>query len=288
MENFDSAWLAMREPADAAARSEELAGLMASALATRDHVRAVDLASGTGANVRFLIPRLPHPQRWILADQDRALLAEASRSLAAWGRSHAYAVEHRDHSLELRGAHGPCRIDTRTVNLAGADGLAALDGQDFVSASALLDLVSAEWLRTLLSRCRDTGAAVLFALSYDGRLACTPEESDDEIVHDLVNRHQRGDKGFGPALGPAAAGEAAATLESLGYVVRQAASDWVLPPESDALQARLISGWAHAAAEMPGADAGAVAAWRARRLAHVTNGRSELLVGHRDLAAWLP
>jgi len=31
-----------------------------------------------------------------------------------------------------------------------------------------------------------------------------------------------------------------------------------------------------------------IARWRARRLAHVDAGRSRLVVGHDDLAAWLP
>jgi hypothetical protein len=28
--------------------------------------------------------------------------------------------------------------------------------------------------------------------------------------------------------------------------------------------------------------------WRARRIAHVAEGRSQLIVGHKDLAGWLP
>jgi hypothetical protein len=31
-----------------------------------------------------------------------------------------------------------------------------------------------------------------------------------------------------------------------------------------------------------------IQAWLARRLAHVEAGRSEVIVGHEDLAAWLP
>jgi hypothetical protein len=31
-----------------------------------------------------------------------------------------------------------------------------------------------------------------------------------------------------------------------------------------------------------------LADWRARRIAHVDDGRSQLIVGHKDLAGWLP
>jgi len=50
----------------------------------------------------------------------------------------------------------------------------------------------------------------------------------------------------------------------------------------------LIEGWANAATELaPDRDA-AIARWRARRLAHIAAGRSRVVVGHDDLAAWLP
>src|SRR5690348_8953010 len=52
-------WLSLREAADAAARSEALARAIADGL--RDHapLRLVDLATGTGSNIRYLAPRLP-------------------------------------------------------------------------------------------------------------------------------------------------------------------------------------------------------------------------------------
>jgi hypothetical protein len=50
----------------------------------------------------------------------------------------------------------------------------------------------------------------------------------------------------------------------------------------------LIEGWAGAATEMVRDRAPTIARWRARRLAHVGAGRSRLVVGHDDLAAWLP
>jgi hypothetical protein len=64
-----------------------------------------------------------------------------------------------------------------------------------VTASALLDLVSAPWLDALLRRCHDARCQLLFALSYDGRCEMIPSHPDDAPLIDLVNRHQRSDKG---------------------------------------------------------------------------------------------
>jgi hypothetical protein len=183
-----------------------------------------------------------------------------------------------------------CRVATRRLNLAtdadGSDGI--FEGYALVTASALLDLVSDRWLRAVADRCRSTGAAVLFALTYDGRMHCAPEEPEDATVRELVNAHQRLDKGFGPALGPAGCGAAERCFTSLGYRVERAPSQWVLERDAEQLQHQLIEGWAGAAAQVAPDLSAAIGSWKARRLAHLAAGRSRLLVGHEDLAAWLP
>ncbi len=189
MEAFSADWLALREPADHAARDMGPAAALTSALAARlvDRLgtRAVDLAAGTGSNVRYLLPRVPHIQHWTLVDHDPALLAQAWRLLLPIGQAAGRS------------------FDVRQGDLAALDTV-SFDDCALVTASALLDLVSEPWLHALAQRCRAAGSHVLFALTYDGRIACDPVDVDDERVRALVNQHQRGDKGFGPALGPEA------------------------------------------------------------------------------------
>ena len=156
-----------------------------------------------------------------------------------------------------------------------------------VTASALLDLVSGAWLEGLADACRAAGASVLFALTYDGRIDCVPSLPDDARVRELVNRHQRTDKGFGPALGPMAAGHAETAFSRRGYQVHVSASDWVIGPDEPALQYALIDGWADAAAALAPAEAARLTAWKRARHAAVDEGRSTLTVGHQDLAGWL-
>jgi hypothetical protein len=51
------------------------------------------------------------------------------------------------------------------ANLGSLDDAGMFSRQHLVTASALLDLVSESWMKTLAARCRDAGAAVLFALT---------------------------------------------------------------------------------------------------------------------------
>ncbi len=275
MSAFSRDWLALRESADARARSSRLTQCVADAL-PHDHVQALDLGGGTGANVRYLAEHLPIPQDWLLVDDDPLLIEAAVRTGAAG------TVRRTDLVAE---------IDSRELGIFA--------GRQLVTASALLDLVSERWLRALAVKCRQVGAVVLFALSYDGEIRCLPEEPEDTAIRDLVNRHQRNDKGFGPALGPTAAHVAGQCFADLGYHVEHEPSPWVLMPDArDAadpgpreereLQRALIEGWAAAAADLAPERLASIEGWRTRRLTHVDANRSRLTVGHVDMAAWLP
>ena len=255
-EQFAAAWLSQREPHDHAARAGVAAELLA-ALADAGTVTVVDLGAGRGSNLRALAPLLGANQTWRLVDADAALLD---------------AVD----------APPGVRLRREVADLAQLDRL-DLAGADLVTASAVLDLVSAAWLADLIPRL--DGAAVLLALSYDGRIAWDPPDPDDMAMRDLVNRHQRTDKGFGPALGPDAADTAETLLTAAGYCVGRADTPWRLNPTDVALQDALLTGYADAAAVIDPAASVCVRAWAARRRRLIAAGRSCLTVGHTDLYA---
>jgi hypothetical protein len=287
MSEFNADWLALREPADTAARSMPLTRTIAGALEHDGVLDVLDLAAGTGSNLRYLAEHLPGDQRWLLADHDPALLNQIPERLSPWASAHGYKAIREGNEMLFRSDRAMYRVAVRRVDLNEIDD-SLLAGRALITASALLDLVSDRWLRTLAARCRTSGAAVLFALTYDGRIVCTPAEPDDEGIRDLVNRHQRRDKGFGEALGPDASDLAQEYLSGAGYEVQRRPSDWVLQPDAGELQRQLIEGWARAAESLSPADSPWIRGWRSRRMAHVESHRSRLVVGHADLAAWLP
>lgn len=268
-----SRWLALRESADAAARSVDLTQTVIEHLPRDRPLRILDLGSGTGSNVRYLARYLPQDQEWLLVDADGALLDEARTRISSWA--------------DRRGV--TLRLETQQMNLGALDRLEIFEGRDLVTASALLDLVSAAWLDALAKQCRAAGAIVLFSLTYNGRSHCEPPEPEDEAIRVLMNRHQTAnDKGFGRAAGPDAVDSAERAFAAAGYRVQRAASDWTLPPDARELQRELITGWADAARDVVPEQTPMIRDWLELRLEHVAAGQSRVVVGHSDLAAWLP
>ncbi|WP_295881752.1 class I SAM-dependent methyltransferase [uncultured Thiohalocapsa sp.] len=291
---FSDDWLALRAPADAAARADRLVQHLRALPTAADAVLEVlDLGCGTGANLRHLAPLLARTghlrQHWCCVDQDAALLARLPARTARWAETTDLCCTPRAHGLCLEGAGWRAEVDVQRLDLHAALADLPLPAAGLVTASALLDLVSGPWLQGLLARCRHAGCGLLFALSYDGRCSLSPAHALDAAVIDLVNRHQRTDKGFGPALGPRAADDAAARCRALGWRVEVAPSDWVLGPTDAPMQRALLTGWHQAAAELAaGEGAGPAAgldAWLTARLAWVDAGTSVLRIGHLDLVA---
>jgi SAM-dependent methyltransferase len=238
---------------------------VAAAFAGARSVVVMDLGCGTGATMRAMAPRLPVRQCWRLVDNDKDLLAAAAGS-------------------------APAGADVATVaaDLAGANWADAFEQTlgdcDLVATSALLDLVSAGWFDRVVAALSRAARPFYAALSYDGAVALLPESRHDGEVIAAVNRHQRTDKGFGPALGPDAAQTAPARLRAAGFAVVEGRSDWQFGAGDDAIQMEMLAGWAGAARDI-GVDAAIIGQWLGERRGHVAAGRSHMRVGHVDFFA---
>ncbi len=292
MDSALAPWLALREAVDAASRSTSLTRAVAEAISTKNPLRVLDLATGTGSNLRYLMDRLPGDQRWLVVDQSSTLLEELLERTASWGTGRGYRFTREAMGCTITSDRQHCRVETLPLDLGRLDTVDAGEifaGRHLVTASALLDLVSEQWLRSVAARCREVGAAALFTITYSGRSSCTPMEPEDGMILDLFNRHQRTDKGLGgPAAGPDATAYGVRCFEEVGYQVGIESSDWTLRSDQAELQRQLITGWATAATEVAPGEASAIERWRARRIKHVDVGISHVVVGHYDLAAWLP
>lgn len=276
MSGFDAAWLDLREPADVAARSATVMDAAVAHLAGRDTVAVADLACGSGAMLRALAPRLGPRQRWTLIDHDDALLTHARRRLSRW----ADASEPLGDGLQLSKAGATIDVAFHAADLSRDPLPAPAAHADIVTATALFDLVGAGWLADFTARLASARKPLYATLSYDGRQSVSPPDPLDGAVVAAFNRHQRTDKGFGPALGPDAAGALADALKAAGYACVEGDSPWRLDAADAPLVRALVAGAADAAARAPEPEIKAPA-WAARRLA----GTVALEIGHRDLFA---
>lgn len=261
----DPDWLVLREPADAAARSVELAVRLARHLANVERLVVHDLGAGSGAMGRWLARLLPGRQHWVLHDRDADLLD------LALARVPDRAADGAAITVEGRPSDVACLAPSE---LASAS---------VVVASALLDLLTEDELAAMLGTCVGVGCPLLLALTVAGRVTLTPADPLDADVQAAFNAHQRRTTPRGRLLGPDAVASATSWLGATGARVLLRPSVWRLgAPDVDLLVAWL-EGWIGAAREQEPALAADVDAYRNRRLAQASAGELAVTVDHADL-----
>jgi hypothetical protein len=269
-------WLALREDADAAARSVELADTVHHRLAAPgppDGARPViihDLGCGTGSMGRWLASRLPGPQHWIMYDRDPDLLERA-----------------RGGMTDAAADGAPVTVETRQHDVT------ALTADDFrgaalVTASALLDLLTAEEIGRIAATCAGAACPALLTLSVSGRVELTPDDPLDAEIAAAFNAHQRRAVGDRRLAGPDAVAAAVDAFARYGVATSVRSSPWLLGPATADLTLEWLTGWLDAAVEQRPELAGPVSAYAGRRRSDLAEGRLRVVVGHDDLLAGSP
>ncbi len=259
-------WLLLRAEVDDRSRSSELAKAAAAVLPTGRQV-VHDLGSGSGAMMRWLAPRLPGPQRWVLHDADAGIL------------------EHRDHAPAADDSGRPVVCRTSVEELDDLD-TSVLAEATLVVASALLDVITAEEAAIIVDTCVALGAPALFSLTVAGRVEFEPSDEADQLFMAAFNAHQRRVVDGRALLGPTAVGVVTDLFTAAGWQVRTAGTPWVLTPTDGELIREWLDGWLSAALQQAPQLAGLADEYRARRRDQLAAGELRVSVHHEDVLAW--
>jgi SAM-dependent methyltransferase len=265
MSGFSIEWLNLREISDHRARDKNL---LKKTVDWLDNLKAkdrviVDLGSGTGSTIRSLqkfTTRLPLIQ-WRLVDNDPELLAEAIDR----------------HSEEYS-------IESFLVDLSETQKL-PLDSVSLITASALLDLVSENFIQELCQLVKGKNdyrpVGLYSALNYDGCIKWTPSHPLDAAILVNFNTDQRRDKGFGPALGPDATDFLKCQFHATKFQCLSANSPWLLDSADYLLTESLINGISEVALQTDGLTNSDVLSWKSFRIKNIRTGTCFL--GHTDI-----
>lgn len=152
---------------------------------------------------------------------------------------------------------------------------------NLVTAAALFDLVSAEWIERFTAAVAHRRIAFYTALTHSSVAEWSPAHPADAAMTNAFEHHFGTDKGFGPSAGSCATGLLAQNFARAGYKVERRPSPWRLGPDDRALIAALAEGWAETAGAAKEVSAAAIADWlKARKSDGVC-----CVVGHEDLLA---
>jgi hypothetical protein len=260
--SFPADWLAARIQADHEARNRSSPAVipalikhLTAAGASARGVEVIDVGAGTGANARWLEPRLPFPQRWVYVEPDRRLLSEAHRPEGT--EVHPAGVEALPGLLDRPSSR--CRL---------------------LTCSALLDILTTVAVRSLCRAGASHQVPMLLALTVTGAWQLDPSHRIDEQLRRAFNDFQR----RSGHAGPDAPRIAADTMRASGLEVHRADSPWLLTPETNAAFVdRFLTDRVSAVVEEAPKLAKAADRWLALRREQLDGRALRVEVGHLDI-----
>jgi hypothetical protein len=279
MSGFSSDWLSLREPADHRARNPELLTRLAEYFRGRELVSIADLGTGTGSNVRAIAPNLPRQQHWTLFDHDAALLGAAAVKIGEWAETSQGTVS----GIEVSEKGLTLRVDFQLADLAAQPDAWKQAKPDLVTAAALFDLVSEEWIERFVSAVARAKAVFYTALTHSNVAVWSPPHPLDGAMTAAFESHFGTDKGFGPSAGSKATEFLAGAFKRAGYQVERRESPWRLGAADRKLIAELAQGWADAVKETKALSSAEINEWLTAR-----SRDANCVVGHADLLAFPP
>lgn len=276
MSHFSPEWLTLRESADQASRNAKVLNACAKTFANKNTLKVCDLGAGTGASVRALAHLLPAHQQWTLVDHDAENLKHALENLAAWGdasktKNNVIDLEHHDQRITAEIFECDLTSDTTFWR----------SDTELVTASALLDLVSPDWIARTVKAASENHVSILATLNFDGQLQTNPVHPFDERVFNAFRKHQRTDKGFGSAAGPDASAFLKKALVQVDYTVVCGDSPWRMTTNTQKLMHETLNGMAIAATEIGTLSSNEIREWLSDRLSNTKT----LTIGHQDIFA---
>lgn len=218
-------------------------------------MQIIDLGAGTGANQRWLAPRLPIRQRWLHLDHNPVI----SRSLPL-----AAETEIVDESVEALG-----ELLTRSSG-----------DRQLVSCSALLDVLTTEQIQAVCRAVIDNRVPAFFSLTVTGGLRLSPADAHDQLLLAAFNDHQR----RAGRAGPEATTLTVNLLRAAEFTVTTQETPWRLTAESGlAFVDQMLEERLAAAVAQDPALARTAAAWLELRRAQLAAGLLRIELDHCDI-----
>lgn len=270
MEKFTIQWLDAREPEDLASRCKSIIRTIDRHFCGFEQLNILDIGCGTGSTMRAVLPYLTSVQHWNFVDHNSELLDLARHRNTKF-------IDNTPHTMKFQQQNLAENYDY------------ICEKKHIVTASALLDLVSKDWLHGLVGKLNECSCSFYGAHTVSGMIEIVPGNKMDDEIFAAFHLHHQTDKGFGPALGQDANHCAKSAFENQGYVTHVSRYQWgtqnILTENRRDLYPQFVTGIADAVMETGLVNIANLQEWQSDRLSSFLNGIGEIRVVQEDLLA---
>ncbi len=273
----ENQWLNQRFDYDSRSRNLDLEKEFLASLAELETINIIDLGSGSGANLKYLSPKIDGQQVWHLIERDKSLMNHAEKTIelvkqtnqAKLRSVHKIIADFTDKDLNV------FKETERRVFLANA----VFDIIPLATFLTFLDLLGSRPCNNVI---------LYFTIHINEDLTIQPIHPLNQKYLSLFHQHMQRDQNGKRAMGPNTVREISNTLSQRGFLVKTADSSWDIKEDSSFLKSNfdfIIC----ATRELLGPkEVGEWEEWVQFHLKAIDQGKSRLHVGHQDILAYWP
>jgi len=191
-----SNWLTDRFEVDAEARNKKVEANFLEMIIEKEHLNLIDLGSGTGGNLVYLLPKIKCNQSWYLVEQDMVLIKACQQRL-----SKMYKTSLSGNEMSL--TNGAQAINLKWFHMDIVDFLEQHSYQnnfDILTASALFDVLPKTTYQKIVDFARSKELILFGTLNYENTFFKNATETDNYYTK-LYQKHMKLPQTYGIKMG---------------------------------------------------------------------------------------
>jgi len=192
-----SNWLTDRLEVDAIARNKKIEACFLKLIADKRTLNLIDLGSGTGGNLVYLLPKIKGNQNWHLIEQNAILIEACKQRL-----SKLFEVsDSSNHTMSVKNDENTIHITWHHTDITEfLEHPSYQNNFDVITASALFDVLPKATFQKILDFTRSKKLILFGTLNYENTQFKNANESDNHYTQ-LYQQHMKLPQTYGIKMG---------------------------------------------------------------------------------------
>ncbi len=198
--NFTIQWLKERFVFDSFARNKQVEKTCLDYFQDKNNMSILDIGSGTGASCIYFMEKISANQIWTMVELNQDLAAASLERIANFATQNAYIVQSTDRQIFMQKGRKFITVKVLQESFLELEHFIDLGGIDWVTATAVFDLLTRDMFRKFIATLMGRKIPVLATINYEG-MSIFPASDQNKHYTDLYSKHMQRLQDFGRTMG---------------------------------------------------------------------------------------
>ncbi len=198
--NFTIQWLKERFVFDSFARNKQVEKTCLDYFQDKNNMSILDIGSGTGASCIYFMEKISANQIWTMVELNPDLAKASLERITDFATKNAYIVQSTNRQIFMQKGRKFITVKVLQESFLELERFIDLGGIDWVTATAVFDLLTRDMFRKFITTLMGRKIPVLATINYEG-MSIFPASDQNKHYTDLYSKHMQRLQDFGRTMG---------------------------------------------------------------------------------------